>query len=83
MHQSTDEGRMHQSTDAKKLHGKGTDRQIDTWTLRLLDQSGPRADSVKSYFKTKKCKVVEVEGLLSTEPTPSSLLSCFAHNDNI
>ena len=32
----------------KKLHEKGKDRQTEGQTFRLLDQSGPRADSVKS-----------------------------------
>ena len=38
----------------KKPHWEGTDIYIIIRTLRLLDQSGPRADSVKSVENIQK-----------------------------
>ena len=61
MHQSMDEGRMHQSTDAKKIALEGDkveDTQSRGRTSRLLDRSGPRADSVKS-MSTSNTKIFD------------------------
>ena len=49
-HQSMDEWRSPPDHGRKKMTWKGTDRQTDIWTSQLLDQSGPRDNSVKNVL---------------------------------